>query len=134
MSSIVLARSAALVGLLFGLVSIAAGSRVLAGIDRPDYVVLPWLVVYNVAAGVVGVAAGAGLWMRRPWGLAIARALAAAHGAVLVGLLAARGVGSPVAPDSLLAMLLRTVVWTLIALVTGRAVLDRLPDRSRSRH
>jgi hypothetical protein len=55
------ARASALVGLLFGALSVVAGARVLTGIDRPDYVVLPWLVRYNVAAGIVGVVVGVGI-------------------------------------------------------------------------
>ncbi len=52
-------RSAAGIGLLVGALSAIAGVRVLAGSD-PGYVVLTWLVEYNVAAGVVGVVAGMG--------------------------------------------------------------------------
>ena len=104
-----------------------AGWRVLAGIDRPDYVVLDWLVMYNVAAGLVGIVAGAGLWRLRPWAVDLARTLAAFHGAVLVVLIARRVTGGPVAVDSLVAMLLRTLVWATIAVVARRAV----PSRSR---
>lgn len=114
-------RIAAAVGLLFGLMSVVAGTRVLAGIAHPDYVVLPWLVAYNIAAGAVGVAAGAGLWRLRRWAVGLARTLAAAHGIVLVILLGFRAVDRPVADDSLAAMALRVAVWTAIAVVAGRA-------------
>jgi len=60
-------RASALAGLLFGALSVVVGTRVLTGIDRPDYVVLPWLVRYNVAAGIVGVVVGVGLWTLRMW-------------------------------------------------------------------
>jgi hypothetical protein len=114
-------RIAAALGLLFGLMSVVAGTRVLAGIAHPGYVVLPWLVAYNVAAGAVGVAAGAGLWTLRRWAVGLARTLAAAHGIVLVILLGFRAVDRPVADDSLAAMGLRVAVWTAIAVVAGRA-------------
>jgi hypothetical protein len=116
------ARTSAAFGLVFGVLSVVAGGRVLADIDRPDYVVLHWLVVYNVAAGFVGVIAGAGLWLLRQWAVELAWTLAALHGGVLVVLIAWWATGRPVAFDSLLAMLLRTLVWASIAVVSRRAV------------
>jgi hypothetical protein len=103
------------VGMAFGAVSVVAGTRVLAGVDRPDYVVLPWLVAYNVAAGVAGVVAGAGIWMWQRWGATAASSLAGAHAAVLGLLAGMRLMGGAVATDSLGAMLLRSVVWLAIA-------------------
>ena len=47
-------RLAAAVGLVFSALAILAGTRVLSGLDVPDYPVLPWLVQYKLAAGVVG--------------------------------------------------------------------------------
>ena len=111
-------RTSAAIGVMLGVLSVVAGGRVLAGIDRPDYVVLPWLVIYNGAAGFV---AGAGLWMLRSWAVDLARTLAGFHGAVLVVLIAWWATGRPVAPDSLVAMLLRTLVWASIAVVVRRA-------------
>ncbi len=111
----------ALVGLAFGLLSVLAGTRVLAGIDRPDYVVLRWLVVYNVIAGLAGVAAAAAVWIRRAWGPTAARLLTTAHAAVLVALVGMRFAGADVASDSLAAMTLRTVLWLVIAVVAARA-------------
>lgn len=115
-------RSSAAIGFVLGGLSVVAGGRVLADIDRPDYVVLHWLVIYNVAAGFVGVVAGAGLWLSRGWAVDLARTLAGFHGAVLVVLIARWAIGAPVAIDSLVAMLLRTLVWASIAAVTCRAV------------
>lgn len=114
-------RTAAAVGVLFGALTVAAGTRVLAGVDVPDYVVLPWLVRYNVAAGAVGMAIGVGLWLARPWASAGSALLASAHALVLIALLARRIGGDPVANDSLAAMTLRTVVWSAIAVVVRLA-------------
>lgn len=108
------------VGVVSGVLSVVAGSRVLTGIDRPDYVVLPWLVVYNVAAGLVAIVAGSGLWLFRWWAIGLARTLAGAHTIVLVVLIASWSAGRPVATDSVLAMLLRASVWALIALVATK--------------
>jgi len=105
----------AVVGMAFGAVSIIAGTRVLTGVDRPDYVVLPWLVAYNVAAGVAGVVVGAGIWLWRRWGAPGAAILAGAHASILGVLVGMRLVGEAVATDSLAAMLLRSVIWLAIA-------------------
>jgi hypothetical protein len=117
-------RTSAAIGLVLGVLSVVAGWRVLADIDRPDYVVLHWLVIYNVAAGLVGVVTGIGLWLLRGWASDLARTLAGFHGAVLVVLIAWCTAGGPVAIESLIAMLLRTLVWASIALVARRAIVS----------
>lgn len=117
-------RTSAAIGFLLGVLSVIAGWRVLAGVDRPDYVVLHWLVIYNVAAGFAGVVAGAGLWSFRQWAVDLARTLAGFHATVLVVLITLFAVGRPVAIDSLVAMLLRTLVWASITVLTRRAVVS----------
>ncbi len=77
-------RTAAAVGLLLGAASVVAGSRVLAGVDHPEYVVLRWLVIYNVAAGIAGVVVGLLLWRSASRSVVLTRMLAGLHGAVLV--------------------------------------------------
>ncbi len=114
-------RTAAVIGALFSGVSVWAGTRVLTGIDVPGYVVLPWLVLYNLAAGLFGVAVGAGLWLGRRRAIAGSSVLAAAHLSVLIALIALRASGGEVANDSLVAMTLRSVVWAVIALLARRA-------------
>jgi len=123
-------RTSAAIGLLLGAASIVAGSRVLAGVDHPDYVVLRWLVIYNVAAGIAGVIVGLLLWRSRSRSVVLARMLAGMHGAVLIVLMALRATSRPVATDSLAAMLLRTGVWTAIALVATWAR-SRTPGAAR---
>jgi hypothetical protein len=119
--SIRLLRSAAVIGALFSGVSVWAGTRVLTGLDVPAYVVLPWLVLYNVAAGLVGVAVSAGLWPVRRWAIAASVVLAAAHPSVLIALVTMRASGGDVANDSVVAMTLRSAVWAVIALLARRA-------------
>ncbi|MBP7776184.1 MAG: hypothetical protein KA371_03570 [Acidobacteria bacterium] len=114
-------RAAAVVGAVFGGLGIVAGTRVLTGLDTPDYTVLPWLVVYNVVAGVVGVGVGLGVWQRRGWAATAALALAGGHAAVLMALAARLAVGGEVANDSLMAMTLRVIVWSGIAWIAQRA-------------
>lgn len=72
-------RLSGAIGVLFAATSVAAGLRVLMGLDLPGYVVLPWLVRYNVVAGLFGVVAGIGVWRAAPWAIAATAVLATAH-------------------------------------------------------
>jgi len=107
---------AALAGGAFGLASVTAGLRVLTGLDTPGYVVLPWLVRYNVAAGLAAIVVAVALWQRDRHAAGAAAGLAAMHALVLGVLVAMRLGGATVAIDSLAAMALRTVVWAGVAL------------------
>jgi hypothetical protein len=133
----VVVRTFAGAGLAFGALSVVAGARVLTGIDRPDYIVLPWLVIYNVAAGLVAIVAGTGLWLSRRWAIGLAWTLAGTHTLVLMVLIGSRGAGRSVATESVLAMLLRTIVWVSIALVAAevwpsrRSIVRRPANESR---
>lgn len=118
----------AFVAVAFGLATIAAGGRVLAGAD-PGYVVFRPLVIFNTAMGLMYVAAG--LIMLRS--LARARVAAASiallNFIVLVGIGCLYATGSAVAIDSVRAMALRTGVW--LALLLGLAWLVRVRRASR---
>lgn len=114
-------RAAAVVGGAFGLAGMVAGTRVLRGLDVPDYHVLRWLVVYNVVTSTAAVVVAIGLWRGRRWATHAATGLAGAHGLVLVALAALRVTGTGVANDSLAAMGLRTSVWALAAWTASRS-------------
>lgn len=113
-------RVSSAIGVLFGAASVVAGLRVLTGLDLPGYVVLPWLVRYNVAAGLFGVVAGLGVWREARWAAGATAAMAAAHLIVLIVLVAMRTWGTDVANDSLGAMAVRVAIWTGIAVVARR--------------
>jgi uncharacterized membrane protein (DUF2068 family) len=106
----------AVLGIIVGFLSIMAGSKVLLGISSPDYIVLHWLVIYNVSLGVVSVFAGAGLWRLRPWAISLAGLIAASHAFVLALLIVFFMSGKSVAHQSILAMVFRTTVWVGIFL------------------
>ena len=101
----------AIFGIIIGFLSILAGSKVLLGISSPNYIVLHWLVIYNVSLGVVPVLAGTGLWRLRPWAISLAGLIAASHASVLALLIVFFMSGKSVAHQSILAMLFRTTVW-----------------------
>ena len=119
-------KIAAVLSLIIGAMAIFAGGKVLLGI-MPDYYVIDWLPLYNYTAGVLTVAVTAVLlWKNHRYGRSAAVAVFSAHALVLGILLAAyRPV---VASDSLRAMVVRLVVWTIILalLFFGTRVSDRV--------
>lgn len=105
-------KIAAVLALIIGAMAIFAGGKVLLGI-LPDYNVINWLPVYNYTAGVLTVSITAVLlWKNHRYARAAAVAVTTAHALVMVILLIAYG--PVVAPDSLVAMTVRLVVWTII--------------------
>lgn len=110
--------AAALVAVLFGVATIVAGSRVLAGVD-PGYVVSRPLLIYNTVMGLVYVAAGVLAWRRSPLGRHAAGAIFALNGLVLAAIGYLNWAGGVVAVESVRAMILRTVVWLVLWLALG---------------
>jgi len=116
----VIQRFPSILGIIIGFLSIMAGSKVLLGISSPSYIVLHWLVIYNVSLGVVSVITGAGLWNLRSWAISLAGLIAASHGFVLALLIVFLMSGKTVAYQSILAMLFRTTVWVGIFLLARK--------------
>ena len=108
----------AAVALIFGLMTIASGGKVLFGSDAAraaagDY--LPFVVWFNFIAGFAYVVAAAGLATGQAWAarLALFIALATAFAFLVFGLLAMTG--TPYEPRTVGAMTLRTALWAGIA-------------------
>jgi len=106
-------RVCALIGILFGLATVAVGSRVLAGSD-PGYIVFRPLLIYNTAMGIAYVAAGAVAWRSSDGGKYAAATIFAVNLLVLGAIGYLYTIGSAVAIDSLRAMILRTSVWLVL--------------------
>lgn len=103
----------ALLAILFGAMTIFAGSRVLAG-TNPGYVVFLPLLIYNTVMGFVYVGVGAIAWRNLNPGCKGAFAIFLLNLMVLAAIGIAYTPGGVVAVDSLRAMTLRTVVWLAI--------------------
>lgn len=112
----------ALLTALFGLLTIFAGTRVLAGAD-PGYVVFRPLLIYNTVMGFVYVLAGCAIWRGLRPGLYAAAAVSLLNLLVLVAVVWLYTAGQGVAVDSVRAMTLRTGVW--LALLLGLLWLGR---------
>ena len=108
-------RVLALAAVLFGLVTIIAGTRVLVGSD-PGYNVFLPLLLYNTAMGVAYIAVGVTTWGNLNRGKYAAAAIFVLNFLVLgiIGYLYT--VGTSVAVESVRAMTFRTVVWFVLFL------------------
>jgi hypothetical protein len=115
-------RSAALLALVIGLLTIVEGGIVLLGFETKPYPVLPWLLRYNVAMGFVSLAAGHGLWREQRWAATLSRTIRTCHGVVFLWLVVMDLLGMTVAMNSIGAMLFRTAIWTgIMILVKSRS-------------
>jgi hypothetical protein len=115
-------RIAAGIGGAFSALTIAEGSAVLLGIIQPPYVVLQWLLLYNVVMGFVGFGTAVVLWMSRRWARILVLFIAAAHAAVFATLGILLAIDSPVAMHSVQAMAMRSAVWSVIAWIAWKSV------------
>ena len=120
-------RTAAAVAVVFGLVTVFAGGRVLRGAD-PGYVAFMPLLAFNTAMGVAYAAVGVAIWRDVHWSATAAGAIAGLNVLVLGAIIGVYATGGLVAVDSLRAMAFRTVVWILLyaALVWMRRDLLRI--------
>jgi hypothetical protein len=121
-------RASIAVALLFGLLTLFAGGRVLLGGD-PGHVVLVPLLLFNTAMGAAYVAAAVLLRRDLRLGRRAAGAIALLNLLVLGALLVHAWGGGPVAGDSLAAMTLRTGVWA--ALFAAAGWVSRRQDEAR---
>jgi len=111
-----LAQSVLAIGAgLFGVVTIIAGSRVLAGAD-PGYVVFRPLLLYNTVMGVAYVMAGVIAWRHRKFGKYSAGVIFLLNLLVLIAISYGYAAGSAIAVESVRAMTFRTLVWLLVFL------------------
>ena len=100
----------AILAVLFGLVTIFAGGRVLLGSD-PGYIVFKPLLVYNTVMGIVYVVVGFLMWRDLATGKKASGIVFTLNLIVLIGIVWVFRTGGGVATDSLKAMTFRTVVW-----------------------
>ena len=109
-----------LLAVVFGLMTLKEGGAVLFGSGEArtaagNYV--PFVLWFNFVAGFAYVVAGVGIWLQRRWAAGLALVIAAATALVF----AAFGVhviaGGDYELRTVVAMSLRTLVWTAIAVV-----------------
>ena len=112
-------RLTVLVAGLFGLLTIAAGGRLLLGLGEAGYVVVWPILIFNTVMGAVYVAAAVLMARDIDRGRRAAFAIAMLNVVVLVGLGVLRARGGIVASETLAAMSMRALVWIgIFALLT----------------
>lgn len=116
-------RTVSVVAIGFGLLTIKEGGAVLFGSDAAraaagNYV--PFVLWFNFLAGFVYITAGAGLWLRRRWAMRLAMVIAAATASVFVALGAHVYAGGEYEVRTVIAMSMRTLVWTVISVIAWR--------------
>jgi len=105
----------ALAAILFGLATIIAGARVLAGAD-PGYIVFRPLLIYNTAMGIAYIAAGVMAWGNLGRGKLAAATIFILNLLVLGAVRYLYAAGGAIAIDSVRAMTFRTVAWLVLFL------------------
>lgn len=124
-------RMISLIAIGFGLLTIREGGAVLfhdgaARAAAGNYV--PFVLWFNFLAGFAYVIAGVGLWMRRRWAVGLAIVIAAATALTFSAFGVHVYFGGAWEHRTLIAMSLRTLVWTGIALAAWRLL---APSNSR---
>lgn len=105
-------RIASILAFVIGAMAVFAGGKVLLGI-LPDYYVINWLPVYNYTVGILTVFVTAVLiWVDGKLARTVAVATLGIH--VLVMLILLTAYQNVVAIDSIVAMIVRIVVWLVI--------------------
>ncbi|SHK59587.1 hypothetical protein SAMN05444000_1446 [Shimia gijangensis] len=109
-------KTAALIAIVFGLLTIfSGGSTLFAGLDMGT--VVPFVLWFNFLAGFAYVTAGLGLWGEKPWAARLSMLITTAT--LLVAFAFAIHVlrGLPYEPRTLGALVFRCGVWLWIAWV-----------------
>lgn len=121
---------AAIIAIIFGLLSIVSGGRALFGSAEVRAAVgdaVPFVLWFNFFAGFAYVTAGVGLFMRRSWAVRLSIVIFFATIMVMVAFAVHVLLGGAYEFRTAVAMSLRTVVWGVIV-----AVALREPARPKS--
>lgn len=120
-----LLRAAALIAVLFGVLTIASGGHVLFGSDAARQAagaVVDFVVWFNFGAGFAYVVAGLGLWLRRRWAVPWAGLIALTTAMVFAALAVHVWRGGAYELRTVAAMTARLAVWAAIAWIGYRCL------------
>lgn len=121
-------RLVALFAVAFGLLTLKEGGLVLYGDEAAvqaagEYV--PFVLWFNFIAGFFYILAGIGMWLQRRWAVWLAVSLAAATAFVFAAFGLHVALGGVFAQRTVIAMSLRTVIWTAIAVIAWQQIRKR---------
>jgi len=108
----ILNKIASILAFIIGAMAVFAGGKVLLGM-LPDYYVIDWLPIYNFILGVVSIFfSSVVIWKNNKFALPAAIGTFGLHAIVMLVLQTAYR--EAVAPDSILAMTVRLIIWAVI--------------------
>jgi hypothetical protein len=111
----ILNRIAAVLAFVIGIMAIFAGGQVLLGI-LPDYYVIDWLPIYNFVIGIASAFFTAiVIWKNNRLALPASITTFGLH--TIVMLVVQTVYHDVVAPDSIRAMTVRLIIWTIILIL-----------------
>ena len=114
-----------IVAILFGLLTIKSGGSVIF-VDGPDRLAagnyIPFVVWFNFLAGFIYLVAGAGLWLKKQWAIRLSIFIAVATVIVFVAFGIAVLIGQAYEMRTVVAMSLRTFIWSVISLIAYRKI------------
>ncbi len=122
--------AASIVAMAFGGLTIVSGGTALFGgaVLRAAYGdVVPYVLWFNFLAGFAYVLSGIGLFRSKRWAAQLAVLIAAASALVLAALAIHVATGGAFEMRTVGAMILRTGVWIVIAVLACRALGCRIP-------
>ena len=124
-----LTKTAAIISLIIGAMSIIAGGQVVFLGKVMDYYVIDWLPIYNIIVGFISVFFTAiVIWKDSKFAMPAAIATFATHTMVMLVLQTAyRDV---VAPDSIKATIVRMVLWVMILVLMSTQSYKRKTEQS----
>ena len=115
----------ALVAIVFGIVTIIVGGKTLFGgteVRTAAGNIVPFVLWFNFVAGFAYVIAGVGLFLWKRWAAQLSAAIAAATIAVFVAFSIHILLGGTFEARTVGAMIIRSVVWIVIAVSACRAL------------
>lgn len=118
-------RAISVIAIGFGLLTLKEGGTVLFGGEAARAAAghyVPYVLWFNFLAGFAYVAAGAGLWLRQRWAVWLAAAIALATAIMFAVLGVHIASGGAYEQRTVIAMSMRTLVWTVIAIIAWRAL------------
>lgn len=107
-------KIAAAVAVAFSLLTIVEGSKVMFGLIQQEYIVFSPLLIYNILMGIVGLIAGAMIWLNHKKALMLAKLIVVVHliALIIVGVIYITS--NAVAMHSVQVMSIRVVIWLII--------------------
>lgn len=114
-------RAAAIVAIVFGILTVLSGGRALFG-GADMGATVDFVLIFNFAAGFAYVAAGIGLWRGERWALALSVAILLATLLVFIAFGWHVMSGRPYEARTMGAMTVRSLVWVAICALALRAV------------